>query len=172
LTLRFVEDACDATIAYLKANFAAKIAAINTEYTDTMVAPDTAAGYLIYEPLAVEAFPYVHVLGTFGALHPAGNSPGEMTVAHNLTVQLTHRDGSISRDLLTRRLARYARAITQILKEGSGQIGVAFAPANKGYTVNLGNPLYELKDVMRTEDAPTIQRVIVHVELHRQEVLA
>lgn len=169
MTLRFAEDAVNAVIAYMQANFAAKVAAINAEYTDAIdITAPTNGNYSQFDQIAPPGFPCVSVVAEGGDT-PNGLR-GEMVVRHRLRIVITDRDTASEADL-TVRMLRYTRAVVEMLKEGIGTIGNTAAFGNKAYIVEFGTPLYQLPDLIRVEDAATIQRSVVRAVLHRQETL-
>ncbi len=172
MTLQFTLGAVDATIAYLKASFAAEVTLMNTEYgaDGYAISAPVNADYYLYEPLGNEAFPYVIVLPETVSAALTTDGPGEMRVRHDLSIIIADRN--TDEVATARKIDKYARAVVEMLKKGRGVLGNTVAAQNNPYVIEWGSPLVQFTDAHRSEDAPTLQRAIIRVGLHRQEVLS
>ena len=122
MTLKLLEAVIDAVSDYIKDNIAAKIAALNTEYEDSLlVAPK--AYYLGNVPDELPEFPSIAFQGQDWT--PEAQNSSSLEVSHHVNIYIYV--GDATEETRFRILCRYARAIVELLNTGESTYGYTHA---------------------------------------------
>jgi hypothetical protein len=170
MTLGLIEDAVDALILQLEAQFPAKVATLNTEYADA-VALASPAIYRASEVVEQALYPLVEVLGIQTSAAGPIDQPGQMNLKHQISILITVQDDA-GGDNIRRRVYRYARAAIEIIKTGRGTIGTPTAVGAKAYAIEWGIPVVDFSPSFRERNSSmSMAGCAINVVLNRQEVL-
>lgn len=122
---KLIEGAVDAIKTYLAAKFAAKVAALNTEYNDGITIEDMKAWRIDY--LAEEqGFPIGIVYGYRG--RPESEGDNYVRGEHVIDLVFVATDQNV--ETLRRKLFRYVRAAIELVQDSRASIG---------YLINIGD---------------------------------
>ena len=135
--LELIEGAVDALKDYLDANFAARVAALNTEYDDGITIEDMKSWYVAMMPRIPE-YPACVILGKNG--DPDGEGEGWMKSQHQVEIITVATDANT--ETLQRKLFRYIRAMIELAKASRSSIG---------YQVNIGS--WDFSDVYASQSS-------------------
>lgn len=167
-----IEGVVDEVLAYLKANMATKVAALNTEYDDDIVlaAPvtDTAdknrRGYLDYDVdfRSVGQWPFVVVLGERTDIDGWHGDPNGFTDAsHSLTVWVWDRDPDPSN--LRRRMYRWGRAIWELVVDAHAVSDIVGEPGVGA------RPVLDFSPVITGTESAFVAASVLQFPVQRQE---
>ncbi len=118
MTLKLMEGAVGAAKTYLSAGMAAKLTALNTEYSDGITLANVKTWYTA-EVSAVPEYPAGFILAESGTILGEGN--GWVKSAHAMTIAFLIGDANA--ETLRTRLYRYIRAAIELLIEARSSAG-------------------------------------------------
>jgi len=121
MALGLAEDLVDTVVAYLEANLAAKLTALDAEYADSIVLEMTVATQKGLKSLEeIPNYPVLYALSPTAAVQPRMISPTAAEVESrpelSVGVVVLEQDS----ETLQKRLYRYARALTELLLDAWG----------------------------------------------------
>jgi len=155
MTLGLIEAAVDALHTYLSANFAAKVATLNTRYSDAYPLIDVKTWYKGGLPHVFPEVPSACLLGTSVDVRPATMGRASTQVMSRIDILFMVGDDSI--EARFRKLSRYALGTLELLQAGE---------ASYGYR-------HEIPDVLAISDLLTepqfLQAIRVPVIVRRNE---
>jgi hypothetical protein len=152
MTLVLLEAAVDALAAYIETNMAAKVAELNTRYTDITLG----AGFTYYVGNLPQKAPDLLSVCVMGASMVPGRQFADMIEAqNNINVYLFVGENDVEDRF--RRLCRYGIGLLELIHAYE---------ASAEYTVRLGSRV-EVTDAMNTQ--PFLQAVIVPVTMINHE---
>ena len=151
MTLTLLEGAIDALNTYLTANIMAKVADLNSRYSDDM--PDIKIWYLGNTPTAEPEYPTVVIQG-IGMLPKAQRA---LSLQMQNEVNLIVFVGDDDVEVRFRRLCRYALGLIELCNAGEGSMG---------YHVYFTGAI-TVTDTMDTQ--PFLQGIIIPVILEQIE---
>ena len=152
MTIYLLEKAVDQLYAYLYANMVAKIADLNTRYTDDIL-DDIAKWYKGSLPLVNPANPSISIHAT--GLVPARRMGATLQVLNGISIVIVVGSDDVEKRF--RKLCRYTVGILELLQTGE---------ATTGYKIVLGDRI-ALTETMATP--PFLQGVIIPVTLGQVE---
>jgi hypothetical protein len=168
MTLKMAEGAVAALVTYLGTNFAAKVAALNTEYGDTLLTMP--ASFNTTEILEAEAFPVIEVLCDRTRIHAIGG--GYIGTTHPITIICTVMDDSDSGEEkanLRKQVYRYARAIIELLRTAETAGGFTDG-AGATYQIRWPQELIDFAGATRRKGSSQVVAACgVRVEIQVQE---
>jgi hypothetical protein len=160
------EALVDELITYFQANMAAKVAALNAEYADTITLSDPVEWMIGERDLAsVPAYPTGYVLATRVSGQPwnlQGSGSGQLTQMLDVTIGVI--DKGDNPNTLRRAAMRYARAVLELLVEGQ------FDASLGQYTLAVNGPLVVEYSGNVTSGSFLFSDGHVRVSYHSQEV--
>lgn len=159
MTLELIEGAIDALDVYMQANAAAKITALNAEYSDAITLDEIAAWFTT-EQVEVERqnFPYIEILGS--GIESLAENGGMLEGEHAIAIVCTVQDGADAANL-RKRVYRYARAIVELCKASR---------ASTGYALQWGSPMVDFSPAFRRRNtSKVIADCIVQVRMTKIE---
>lgn len=172
MTLKLAEGAVTALNTYLSSNFAAEVAALNTEYGDAIVltAPSQ---YAISEIVEADAYPTIEVLCDSTSIH--GIAAGYIGTTHDITIVCTVMDDTdtgVTKTHLRQRVYRYARCIVELLRAAQAASGFsdgATPPCYYGIQLR-SDPLVDFSPAIRRRGTSMIMAACgVRVQLQIEE---
>jgi len=127
MTFEMAEGFVDALEAYLETTLAAKLNALDTEYTDAIVLEDpvtSPSGRFAYVGVKnlqdIPQFPVLYIVSTTSAAEPWEAYAGEQSMKSKPQVYVGVVVADPDEESLQLRLYRYARAITELLLAALG----------------------------------------------------
>jgi len=152
MTLNLLEGAINALSTYLQANYAAKVAALNARYGDTLVEVPKAY-YLGNMPLSTPESPSVVIHGADWT--PKSQGHGILHISNAISIVVFVGDDNVENRW--RKLERHALGIIEMLNSGE---------ASMGYNVKLVGPMANTEP-MNTQ--PFLQGKIMPILLEQME---
>jgi hypothetical protein len=152
MSLNLLEGAVDALSAYLQANYAAKVAALNLRYGGTLV-EEPKKYYLGNMPTSTPESPSVVIHG--GAWSPKAQRLVNLHVANDISLVVFIGDNDVEDRF--RKLCRHMLGIIEMLRTGE---------ASMAYNVKLVGPM-ALTEPMNTQ--PFLQGIILPILLEQME---
>lgn len=154
-----VEALVDAMKTYLNTNLPAKLDALDTEYTDTIVLDDIVNYYVGQRSAeSVPEYPACFILATDTTIGYWNNSTNEATHEVAISVLVLDPDAEV----LQRKVYRYARAIWETL------VSAHFAGSLSGFKI-IGSPAIGFSPTLVNPDTTYLAECQVIVTAHLQE---
>lgn len=129
MTFEMAEGFVDALEAYLQTNMAAKLDALDTEYTDSIVLEDpvtSPSGRFAYVGAKnlqdIPSFPALYIVSPTSSAEPWEAYAGEQSIKSKPQAYVGVVVLDPDEESLQLRLYRYARAITELLLEALGTV--------------------------------------------------
>jgi len=154
MTLKLLEGAVDALDAYLEANMAAKVAAVNARYGDTLL-EDVKIWYKGSLPTATPEAPSIAIHGSGWTPKAQMMAKAGLHVSSGISLIVFVGDDDVERRF--RKLCRYVLCLVELVNAGE---------AAMAYNVKLNGPA-ALSDSMAT--TPFLQSMIFPVLLEQME---
>lgn len=154
MTLKLLENAVDAIDTYLEANMAAKVAALNTRYGDTMLV-DIKRWYVGGIPASVPESPSVAIHGSSWTPKVQLMAKAGLQITNDISLVVFVGDDNIEDRF--RKLCRYVLGLVELLNAGETSIG---------YNIRF-NGTVALSDSMVA--SPFLQSMILPVLLEQAE---
>lgn len=161
------ESIVDKLVTYFKANFAAKVAALNTAYDDEfeLETPDTTVGYFVGAK-AIEdgaTYPCVFVWGDSMVIDRYGE--GYTDASHEVEIVVAVRHGEPEQ--VQRQMYRYARAVWELI------VSRFFGLSDRSDFFTTGSPRVEYERPPALESSGLyIGRMHMFVTFNKQEAVS
>lgn len=154
-----VEALVDAIKSYLNTNLPAKLDALDTEYTDTIVLDDIVTYYVGQRSAeSVPEYPACFILATETAIGYWNNAVSEG--AHELAISVLVLDADA--EVLQRKVYRYARAVWETL------VSAHFAGSLSGFRI-IGQPRIGFSPTLVNPDTMYLAECQIIINGHLQE---
>lgn len=160
MSLELIEGGIDVIVNYLTSNLPAKVAALNTAYSDSITLPDITAVYDV-EQVEQENYPFIEVIGIRSDV--LSESQGDLRAAHSIAIMITDAYDQ-DRSTLRRRVQRYCRGIVELLKAARSDSTFS------GYTVVLAGGAIDLLPLRWTRNkSRVIGTAVVGIQVTTME---